>query len=652
MATTPTSNPIPSEDPRDLKFNAGKIDEEVNGSADYYTDRFSAQRLTNTGRNNQFQSQMQQQADDWVTQFNQQESDFQQFLLNSGYQFLGDYENGPYTISTRNQIVRYQNELWRLNAATNPSYITTGVNSTSWAVDVTHLVSVGDANLRQELATVSSIAGNNIVADPRGGTTAQALHFQTVKQHGAKGDGITVEDSYFTAAALAAPATNIAGVSKSALVPHPVSCIVYVNDGEYLLNTYLDVGNKDVTWVLSHGARIINPQYLNGRAYREGRQVNLYPHGTSGNTTGISARLQKIGEDLTDGPEVIGIIDPSKLASYPDLDMAAIYGEAKLPPALTTLSGTTFTATSVTFTTLMTANAKKILRVGMVIATTGTRYAGVISGWSSDFQTINVTGWYLYPGTTTPVTPTDGLTCVVNAFTKGWGLNVNAQLDANSYADYCVAAEFSVVNNKAYNVNAWIADFVNLGTYKLGTLINLRGGAAQSLYGAQIANVDTAININGVNTAYLTCVDANEVQMSLAKNTFTFGKGLTANTQTWNFRTSGEGNSTNDCIVTFSGSRSLGTATARFNVPNVQTKSILPDTENTSAIGTSTLRYASSYVVRRMWNATLGDFVGSGSPEGVLTASPGSTYRNSSGGAGTSFYVKESGTGNTGWVGK
>lgn len=151
MATTPTNKPIPSEDPRDLKFNAGKIDEEVNGSADYYTDRFGVQRLTNTGRNTQFQNQMDQQADDWLTQFNQQESDFQQFLLNSGYQFLGDYENGPYTITARNQIIRYQNEFWRLNAATNPPYATTGVNSTSWATDVTHLVSVGDATLRQDI---------------------------------------------------------------------------------------------------------------------------------------------------------------------------------------------------------------------------------------------------------------------------------------------------------------------------------------------------------------------------------------------------------------------------------------------------------------------------------------------------------------------
>jgi hypothetical protein len=43
---------------------------------------------------------------------------------------------------------------------------------------------------------------------------------------------------------------------------------------------------------------------------------------------------------------------------------------------------------------------------------------------------------------------------------------------------------------------------------------------------------------------------------------------------------------------------------------------------------------------------------GSGSPEGVVTAPVGSTWSRTNGGAGTSFYVKESGTGNTGWVGK
>lgn len=43
---------------------------------------------------------------------------------------------------------------------------------------------------------------------------------------------------------------------------------------------------------------------------------------------------------------------------------------------------------------------------------------------------------------------------------------------------------------------------------------------------------------------------------------------------------------------------------------------------------------------------------GSGSPEGVVTAPIGATYSREDGGAGTSFYVKESGVGNTGWVAK
>ena len=54
-------------------------------------------------------------------------------------------------------------------------------------------------------------------------------------------------------------------------------------------------------------------------------------------------------------------------------------------------------------------------------------------------------------------------------------------------------------------------------------------------------------------------------------------------------------------------------------------------------------------------SGTLNDFgiyVGSGSPESVVTADPGSLYLNKSGGTGTSLYVKQSGSSNTGWVAK
>ena len=43
---------------------------------------------------------------------------------------------------------------------------------------------------------------------------------------------------------------------------------------------------------------------------------------------------------------------------------------------------------------------------------------------------------------------------------------------------------------------------------------------------------------------------------------------------------------------------------------------------------------------------------GAGSPESVVTAPVGSLYSRSDGGLLTSLYVKESGSGNTGWVGK
>lgn len=49
-------------------------------------------------------------------------------------------------------------------------------------------------------------------------------------------------------------------------------------------------------------------------------------------------------------------------------------------------------------------------------------------------------------------------------------------------------------------------------------------------------------------------------------------------------------------------------------------------------------------------NTTVTWTAGAGSPEGVVTAPIGSLYSRTNGGAGTCLYVKESGTGNTGWV--
>ncbi|HIB0235174.1 TPA: hypothetical protein ACWSRY_004857 [Escherichia coli] len=105
------------------------------------------------------------------------------------------------------------------------------------------------------------------------------------------------------------------------------------------------------------------------------------------------------------------------------------------------------------------------------------------------------------------------------------------------------------------------------------------------------------------------------------------------------------------------GTYNIGSSAITFNAGyftswTIGTASILPTTDNSVDMGSSTLRVKRSYVVSRYYTATVFDSAGSGSPEGSITASVGSTYRRTDGGANSTFYVKEAGTGNTGWVAK
>lgn len=54
----PTTNPVPSTDPSDLLFNAGKLDEVVNGTSNSFTDRLGVARRTVAGMNADFDAQL------------------------------------------------------------------------------------------------------------------------------------------------------------------------------------------------------------------------------------------------------------------------------------------------------------------------------------------------------------------------------------------------------------------------------------------------------------------------------------------------------------------------------------------------------------------------------------------------------------------
>ncbi|HGK7546626.1 TPA: hypothetical protein ACJ562_002318 [Klebsiella pneumoniae] len=139
---TPTQVPVPSTDIRNAVFAGAKLDEEVTGTGEFYTDRLGVKRLTNTGRNNQFNAAQQDR-----------ESRFNSFIQSSGYEVVGDYTAGPLTLTEYNQLIRYNNELYKLTAATDIPYTTAGNTGETWnSADSLHFVSVGDAALRQELS--------------------------------------------------------------------------------------------------------------------------------------------------------------------------------------------------------------------------------------------------------------------------------------------------------------------------------------------------------------------------------------------------------------------------------------------------------------------------------------------------------------------
>lgn len=77
---------------------------------------------------------------------------------------------------------------------------------------------------------------------------------------------------------------------------------------------------------------------------------------------------------------------------------------------------------------------------------------------------------------------------------------------------------------------------------------------------------------------------------------------------------------------------------------------VFPGTADTYSLGTFGNRWNQVITKCIMFNPTTGDFYNSGSPEGVLTAGKGSTYRRVNGDANSTLYIKGSGTGNTGWT--
>lgn len=187
MTTYNTGNPLGSPAVKDLYDNAENFDRALNDPiAVNWTDRLGKVRLSWTGMDRQFRGFLDASSEA-----------FQQFLISSGYEDIGDYAPGL-QITSRNQIFRKDGELYRAGAALDLPYTTSG----DWGTEGASFVSVGDAALRQELSYRLPV---------------------DVLVHGAVGDGTTINDAAFQSAELA-------------------SDVIYVPEGEYRLSTPMALG--------------------------------------------------------------------------------------------------------------------------------------------------------------------------------------------------------------------------------------------------------------------------------------------------------------------------------------------------------------------------------------------------------------------------
>jgi hypothetical protein len=136
-----------------------------------------------------FLSQMSSQESRFTSQLADQDTRFNTFIASSGYDIIGDYTVGtipgkPLTITEYNQLIRYNNELYKLTAATDIPFTASVKRTKPGLLQTAHFVSVGDAALRQNLG---SSDGSKLIG---------GLPFVTPEMFGSSRGDITHDEAF------------------------------------------------------------------------------------------------------------------------------------------------------------------------------------------------------------------------------------------------------------------------------------------------------------------------------------------------------------------------------------------------------------------------------------------------------------------------
>ncbi|VYT66423.1 Uncharacterised protein [Pantoea agglomerans] len=258
MATQPTQDAVPSESPRDLKFNAGKIDEFVTSQGWTYTDRFGVKHYTIEGINYLAQQAM---------------NAFGYVILTGKTFTTGATINNPNEVLLNTADGEYYK--WTGSFAVGPKVVpenstpasTGGIAPGAW-------IGVGDSSLRAALAATSGagLVGISVGSVYPAGTVGSAIQYRTPQMYG-------IEPS----------TTNIIGSGLDAMFAAGGD-IRFEKPGTYI---------TDRTWVLRSGTRLwIGPGVTIKLA--NGSNVPVFKNYSYANSSAVDAYIEIWGSGTID----------------------------------------------------------------------------------------------------------------------------------------------------------------------------------------------------------------------------------------------------------------------------------------------------------------------------------------------------------------
>ncbi|WP_313355461.1 tail fiber/spike domain-containing protein [Kosakonia cowanii] len=201
MATTPTNLPVPSEAPRDLKFNAGKIDEFVTSLVNTYVDRFGKEHYTIEGLR-------------WLAQ---------QAIAEFGWIPVGTFQAGA-TLTLPNQLLKNttDGEYYRWDGSFPKTVASGSTPSSSGGVGIGAWLSVGDATVRQwvktnyDESTYQQIQTGNFATGTTVNSSFQVVYYPT-DSHWYRYLG-TIPSGGLVVAANSSPDTNWENVDTQQII--------------------------------------------------------------------------------------------------------------------------------------------------------------------------------------------------------------------------------------------------------------------------------------------------------------------------------------------------------------------------------------------------------------------------------------------------